>query len=199
MLPKVYAMSNLKTYRATNRAAWREWLAKNHGSERELWVVFPKAHTNQPCMSYEDSVEEALCYGWIDSIIKRIDDDTYARKFTPRTNHENWSRPNKRRVAKVIREGRMTAIGLAKITYPNPEIEPPKAAPKPKAPLELPSFMQRALKANAKAWANFNGMPPSHRKSYILWVTMAKREETREKRLREAIHMITNNKELGLK
>src|SRR5256712_10808633 len=96
-------MKTLKTFRAGDRESWRAWLTKNHASEREVWVVFPKKHTGEKCMSYEDSVEEALCHGWIDSIIKRIDDETYARKFTPRTNNENWSEVNKRRVAKCIR------------------------------------------------------------------------------------------------
>jgi uncharacterized protein YdeI (YjbR/CyaY-like superfamily) len=192
----------MNTYRAKDRAAWRAWLAKNHSTEKEVWVVFPKAHTGERCMSYEDSVEEGLCYGWIDSLIKRIDDDSYARKFTPRTNHENWSDSNKRRIAKLIREGRMTEIGLAKVRYANPDREPAKAKPKanpiPKV-LTVPLFMEQALKTNARAWENFSQMAPSHRRQYILWITMAKREETRDKRLKEAIQMLVKKQQLGLK
>jgi uncharacterized protein YdeI (YjbR/CyaY-like superfamily) len=75
-------MGRHNTYRAKDRESWRAWLAQNHATVKEVWVVFPKKHTGETCMSYEDSVEEALCYGWIDSIIKRIDDETFARKFT---------------------------------------------------------------------------------------------------------------------
>jgi hypothetical protein len=121
-------MKILKTFERRTES-WRAWLAKNHASEREVWVIFPKKHTGEKCMSYEDSVEEALCHGWIDSIIKRIDDQTYARKFTPRTDNLNWSDVNKRRVAKCIREGRMTEIGLAKIAYENVEHPSPKPRP----------------------------------------------------------------------
>ena len=73
------------TFRASDRKSWRAWLAKNHPSQKEVWLVFPKKHTGEKSVSYEESVEEALCYGCIDSIVKRIDDDSYARKFTPRT------------------------------------------------------------------------------------------------------------------
>ena len=188
-------MKPLKTFRAGSRENWRAWLAKNHESEREVWVVFPKKHTGEKCMSYEDSAEEALCHGWIDSIIKRIDDKTYARKFTPRTNTENWSEVNKRRVAKMIREGRMTDIGLAKIGYANPEREPAKSKTRV---LEVPLFMEKALRTKKEAWTNFNALPPSHRRNYILWITDAKREETRDKRLREAIQRLIKNEKLGL-
>jgi len=144
-------------------------------------------------MSYEDSVEEALCHGWIDSIIQRVDENSYARKFTPRTDHRNWSELNKRRIAKLIREGRMTEHGLAKIGYENPDQEPRKSEPKP-----LPLFMQQALKANPTAWENFNRRPPSHKKSYILWVLSAKREETRERRMKRVIQILVANKRLEI-
>jgi len=152
-------------------------------------------------MSYDDSVEEALCFGWIDSIIKSIDDKTYARKFTPRTDSENWSELNKRRVAKCIQEGRMTEIGLAKVTYADPgnyEASRPGGKTQ-RQPLSVPAFMSKGLRANEKAWKNFSTMPPSHQRNYILWISSAKLEETRERRLKEAIRMLNNNKQLGLK
>lgn len=190
----------LKTLPATDRTVWRAWLAKNHASEKEVWLIFCKTGTGQVGMSYEDAVEEALCHGWIDSIIQRIDDKSYARKFTPRTNNRMWSELNKRRVAKLIQEGRMTDAGLSKINYPNPERKPPKPGPKPKRKvLSLPSFMRRALQAREKAWANFNRLPPSHQRTYIIWITMAKRGETRQKRLAEAIRLLAENQKLGLR
>jgi uncharacterized protein YdeI (YjbR/CyaY-like superfamily) len=183
------------TYRAQDRESWRAWLAENHTLKKAVWVLFPKKHTRETCMSYEESVEEALCFGWIDSIIKRIDDTTYARKFTPRTDNENWSELNKRRLAKCIREGRMTAAGLAKIgqsTKPAAKRDRPKAVP-------VPPFMTKVLKKHPVASKNFNALAPSHQKRYTFWITMAKREETRDKRLNEAIEMLTQNKKLGLK
>ena len=189
-------MTLQNTFRATDRESWRLWLAENHASQRVVWVVFAKKHTGERCMSYEESVEEALCYGWIDSIIKRIDDATYARKFTPRTDNENWSETNKRRVAKCIREGRMTEVGLAKIRYSN--VERPPRPSKPKV-LPVPSFMTKTLKTDPKAWKNFNALTPSHQRRYALWVNTAKREETRIKRLKEAIQLLAQNKKLGLK
>jgi uncharacterized protein YdeI (YjbR/CyaY-like superfamily) len=195
-------MPPLNTFKATDRDTWRTWLATNHAIEREVWVVFQKKHTGVSCMSYEDSVEEALCFGWIDSIIKRIDENTFARKFTPRTDTTNWSELNKKRVAKCIQEGRMTEIGLAKVSYPDPGIDtertPRATRLLPKTP-SLPGFMAKALRAHDKAWKSFNAMPPSHQRNYILWITMAKRTETRKKRLQEAIQLLSENKRLGLK
>jgi uncharacterized protein YdeI (YjbR/CyaY-like superfamily) len=191
-----------KTFKATDRNTWRTWLTTNQASEREVWVVFQKKHTGVSCMSYEDSVEEALCFGWIDSIIKRLDENTFARKFTPRLDTTNWSELNKQRVAKCIKEGRMTEIGLAKVSYPDPGIykggKPRAAGLLPKT-ASLPGFLAKALQAHDKAWKSFNAMPPSHQRNYILWITMAKRAETREKRLKEAIQLLKQNKRLGLK
>jgi uncharacterized protein YdeI (YjbR/CyaY-like superfamily) len=193
-------MKTSKTFRATSREAWHAWLARHHASEKEVWLVFPKAATGRKSISYEDAVEEALCHGWIDSLIKRIDDKTYARKFTPRTNNLNWSELNKRRIAKLIQEGRMTDVGMAKVSYANPERSPAKSKRTPKRKtLAPPAFMKQALRATGKAWANFNRLAPSHQRAYVGWITFARREETRRKRLSEAIQMLTENKKLGLR
>src|SRR5579863_366528 len=106
----------MKQVRVTTRAQWRRWLAKNHDRETNgAWLVFQKKHTDRPSLDYEEAVEEALCFGWIDSIIRRIDDGTYCRKFTPRKNDSAWSNENKTRVEKVTGEGRMTQFGQAKV------------------------------------------------------------------------------------
>ena len=189
-------MKMRKTFPATDRKTWRAWLAENHGSESEVWLAFQKVRTGQPGMSYDDAVEEALCYGWIDSIIQRIDDDSYARKFTPRTNNLTWSELNKRRIAKLIQENRMTDAGLAKIGYSNPERKRPK--PERKA-LSVPAFMETALQARQKAWENFKRLAPSYQRKYVGWIMAAKREETRQKRLEEAIQLLTENHKPTLK
>jgi uncharacterized protein YdeI (YjbR/CyaY-like superfamily) len=195
-------MPSEKRFPATDREKWRAWLATNYSSETEIWVVFQKKHTGKLGMSYEESVEEALCFGWIDSIVKRLDENTYTRKFTPRINVENWSELNKKRVAKCIQDGRMTEIGLAKISYPDPGVHRAAGFPVRKTtrkPLSVPGFMARGLRRNAKAWQYFNSLPPSHQRAYIQWVTMAKRDETRERRLAESIQLLGQKKRLGPK
>src|SRR5438874_9891192 len=99
----------------TNRDEWRAWLVDHQAAENEVWLVYYKKHTGQPRIPYDHAVEEALCFGWIDSIVKRIDGAKFAQKFTPRRDRTRWSALNKRRLRKLIREGRMTAAGLAKI------------------------------------------------------------------------------------
>src|SRR3954471_13813154 len=105
----------MKTLDVRTRDAWRRWLAKNHAKESEIWLVFHKKHTGVDCVAYEDSVEEALCFGWVDSLIKQLDGDRYARKYTPRKATSVWSESNKARAEKMIRAGLMTDVGLALI------------------------------------------------------------------------------------
>ena len=105
----------MKQLYVTNRGQWREWLSTNHATKDGIWLIFYKKETSRPSIAYEIAVEEALCFGWIDSIIKKIDAARYARKFTPRSDKSYWSQLNKKRAAKMIRRGRMTEVGLAKI------------------------------------------------------------------------------------
>ena len=97
-----------------DRRAWRFWLEKNGPRDKEVWVIFYKKHTGKPSVSYEEAVEEAICFGWIDGILRRVDDERYAQKFTPRAEKTVWSETNARRANKMIREGRMTEAGLTK-------------------------------------------------------------------------------------
>ncbi len=184
-----------------SRSAWRSWLAENHASARELWLVFFKVHTGRPCVAYEDAVEEALCFGWIDSIVKRLDDERYARKFTPRNAGSGWSDSNRRRVAKVVREGRMTPAGMAVVDFavpPRGGAEATGGARVREEPRLAPELLRR-LEANARAWATFRALAPSYRRNYVGWIMSAKREETRLRRLEEAIGLLAEGKKLGLK
>jgi len=122
-------MKITKSFTPASVADWRNWLAQNHDREQEVWLVYLKNSTN---IDYEVSVEEALCFGWIDSIIQKINEERYARKFNPRRMGSKWSETNKRRVVKVIREGRMTEAGMAKVTFNVSEVDASK--PKPKRP-----------------------------------------------------------------
>lgn len=179
--------------------SWREWLAANHNSIREIWLLFPKKHVNKPCVSYDDALDEALCHGWIDSLIKRIDADWYARKFTPRTNNQKWSELNKRRMTRLMKEHRMLPVGLRKFQIQKEAASEEVEAGKPKFPAAVPLFISRELKKNAEAWENFNRLAPSHRRNYLAWIMFAKRDETRQKRLKEAIKLLASNQTLGLK
>lgn len=180
------------TFHAPDRETWRAWLEQHHADEKEVWLIYYKAHTGQPSVPYEDSVEEALCFGWVDSLIQKIDEQRYARKFTPRRLDSAWSETNIRRVAKVIAEGRMTPAGLAKITYPLDE--PPAAAKE----FTIPDWIMVALKASPQALENFSKLPPSHKKRYVAWLSGAKKEETRQKNLRKAIAMLEQNQRLEM-
>ena len=176
-----------KTVYVTSREEWRAWLTKHHQAETEVWLIYYKKHTGRPRISYDEAVEEALCFGWIDSIGKRMDDEKFAQKFTPRRDRANWSALNKRRVQKLIREGRMTEAGLAKIDL---AMLGKEAKAKESKDADIPRFMKQALMANAKAWENFRNLTPSRRRAYVQLILDAKKEETRERRLREAISLL---------
>ena len=176
----------------TSREEWRAWLTKHHQSETEVWLIYYKKHTGQPRISYDHAVEEALCFGWVDSIVKRIDDEKFAQKFTPRRDWTKWSALNKRRLRKLIREGRMTEAGLAKIDLVMLGEE--AQAKQSTGDLDIPRFVKQALKSNAKAWENFRSLTPSRRRAYIHLIMDAKKEETRERRLREAVALLQQSK-----
>ena len=184
---------SLKLLHVTTREDWRTWLAGHHSTETEVWLVFAKQHTGKPRVSYDDAVEEALCYGWIDSIVRKLDDDHYAQKFTPRKDRTRWSAPNLERVRRLLAGGKMTQAGIA-VLHPDPSYQPPER-PGP----EPPPYLEEALKRSPTAWENFRRLAPSHRKLYVAWITDAKKEETRQRRLQEAIRRLEANEKLGLK
>jgi uncharacterized protein YdeI (YjbR/CyaY-like superfamily) len=180
-----------------DRAAWRAWLEENHAREHEVWLVYYKKHTDRPRIPYDDAVEEALCFGWIDSTVRRLDEDSYLQRFTPRKRKSNWCESNVKRARKLIAEGLMTKAGLDAIGEGALDVE---FAPRPKSKdTEVPRFVSDALKKTPKAWENFNALAPSYRREYVNWITQAKRDETRERRLREAARLLSENKKLGMK
>jgi uncharacterized protein YdeI (YjbR/CyaY-like superfamily) len=188
----------MNTLHPTTRPAWRAWLAANHDRETEIWLIYSKRHTNAPRVEYDEAVEEALCFGWIDSIVRTIDADRYAQKFTPRKAKSKWSALNLERFARMVREGKMTAAGLAKA----PPEDAGAAIPKPPAgegEEAVPSYLEEALRENGTAWTNFSQFAPSYRRLYVRWIEDAKREETRRKRLAEAVSLLARNQKLGLK
>lgn len=177
-----------------DRESWRAWLDANGQSTREVWMVFHKKHTGKQCISYEAAVEEALCVGWIDSLIKRLDDDRYARKFTPRTDAGKWSEVNLERFRKLVASGRMTEAGMAKY---DPKVQSSAAAAG--RVLTVPDYFSDALAKDDRAREFFDNLAPSYRKKFIGWVGSAKREETRKKRLEEALGLLREGRKLSNK
>ena len=184
--------AELKTLQVRSRRAWHAWLAKHHTSSPGIWLVRYKEHTGVKSLGYEDMIREALCFGWIDSLVKRLDEDRYAIKVTPRRPTSKWSDINRKRWAELKAAGLLRAAGLAapptNITY----------RPKPVIP-ELPGYIVSALKTNSKAWEFFQKLAPTYRRHFVVWIHIAKRPETREKRLRESIALLAAGKKLGLK
>ncbi|HEY7370494.1 MAG TPA: YdeI/OmpD-associated family protein [Thermoanaerobaculia bacterium] len=171
---------------------WRSWLRKNHATSRGVWLLFHKDHTGVTGIPYEESVQQALCFGWIDSLIKRIDEDRYARLFTPRQPTSKWSARNRRRWARLEEQGLLAAPGLAA----SPK---GKAVAKPPDVPVLPASVAKALKRSPEAWRRFRELSPRRRRDFVVWIFLAKRDETRERRIRESIALLIAGKPLGLK
>ena len=189
----------MKKLDVRTRAAWRRWLAKNHAKEAEIWLVFHKKHTGIDCVPYEDSVEEALCFGWVDSLIKQLDANRYARKYTPRKATSLWSESNKVRAEKMIREGLMTEVGHALIEAAKTSGEWKQKRQRPTfAANEMPIERRAALNTNAKAAKNFAALPPSHQRNYLHWISDAKKAETRQRRAQQALAMLQRGERLTI-
>jgi uncharacterized protein YdeI (YjbR/CyaY-like superfamily) len=177
---------------AGSRRQWRAWLKKNHASSEGIWLVRYKGERAAKSMPYEDMVREALCFGWIDSLVRRLDDERYAIKVTPRKPTSKWSEINRKRWAELKAAGLLTEAGLA--TCPSDKAyEPRPAIP------ELPPYIAKAFKATPPAWRFFEQLAPTYRRHFVAWIHTAKRPETREKRIREAVKLLAAGKKLGLK
>ena len=167
-------------------ADFRKWLAAHHETASELWVGFYKKESGRPGITWPQSVDEALCVGWIDGIRKRLDDESYVIRFTPRKAQSTWSAVNIARVAELTREGRMKAAGLAAFERRSDEKSAIYAYEQRKT-ATLDEAAERRFRANAKAWEFFQSQAPWYRRTAIYKVMSAKREETRQKRLAELI------------
>ena len=188
-----------QTLYVTNRDDWRTWLQANHAVKSEVWLIYFKKHTGQPSIPYDVAVEEALCFGWIDSTVRRIDEQKYMQRFTPRKDKSNWSELNKTRARKLIAERRMTEAGLAKINAGVIEEQSSKKKVATQKEIKVPQYFKEAIKRNKAAWENFKRLAPSYRRQYVGWVAIAKREETRKRRLEEVTELLSKNKKLGIK
>lgn len=184
--------ARLLTLDVQTRSAWRRWLEKHHASSPGVWLLRHRLHTGIKSMSYEDLVREALCFGWIDSLIKRLDEHRYVVKVTPRRPTSQWSDPNRKRWKELQAAGLLAAPGLAAAPTGKPE------ATRPRIP-ELPAYIVTAFKANAKAWKYFQTLSARNRRDFVAWIHTAKRPETRARRIRESLELLSAGKKVGLK
>ena len=159
---------------------FRSWLEKNHTTAKELLVGYYKVHTGKPSLTWSQSVDVALCYGWIDGIRPWGDEDRYAIRFTPRKPRSRWSAVNVKKVAELTKAGLMRPAGIAAFEQRNPADSGYSIKDRSNV---FPIAYEKRFKANKKAWKYFTGQAPSRQRSAIFWVTSAKREETRENRL----------------
>ncbi len=171
---------------AADRAAWREWLQANYTTADEIWLVYPRKHSGKPRIPYNDAVEEALCFGWIDSITKSIDEDNYSQRFTPRKPRSHYSQTNIERLRRLVPQGKVM-----------PEVQAALGNILDK-PFVCPPDIEAALRTDEQAWANFNGFSDAYQRIRIAYIDSArKRPEEFEKRLKNLISKTTQNKQFG--
>lgn len=181
----------LQQYYAKDRTTWRDWLEKNHAISPGVWLVYYKKQTGKPSVSDDEAIEEALCFGWVDSRPNVLDEERFMKLFSPRKPQSPWSKLNKQRVEKLLAEGLMAPAGLAKI----------EAAKRDGSwdsydaveSLTIPIDLQQALAANTTAQNNFAAFPPSSKKNILWWIASAKQPETRRKRVEETVALAAQN------
>jgi len=184
-------LDNLEKFYPRNRDEWHEWLKENHETSPGIWVIFYKKNSGKPVVSYDDAVEEALSFGWIDSKANSLDDERYLQVFTPRKPGSNWSKLNKDRVLKLTKQGRMQPAGLKKV----------EAAKKDGSwtflnnidALIMPEDFKLEIEINVVAAKNYQAFSDSIKKQILYWIATAKREDTRKRRIRKIIKSAENN------
>ena len=175
-------------------AKFRAWLEKHHRTADELLVGFYKKGSGRPSMTVPESVEEALCFGWIDGVCRTIDAESYSIRFTPRRKGSVWSALNTRRATELLRAGRMRAAGRAAFEARNPETTASQTVAR--ATARLDTALERRFKSNRRAWTFFQTQPPGYRKMAAWWVMSAKREETRLRRLAALVEVSAEGRRL---
>jgi uncharacterized protein YdeI (YjbR/CyaY-like superfamily) len=164
---------------------FRKWLDANHDKEKELWVGYWKKSTGKPSLTWQESVDQALCYGWIDGVRKSVDEDSYTNRFTPRTARSAWSAVNLKRAKELIKEGLMQPAGLK--AFEARRENRSGIYSYEQRPQDLPEPYAGTLKKNKAAWEFFQSQPPGYRKVITWWIISARKEETRLKRLEQLI------------
>lgn len=190
-----------KSFYPKTRSQWRKWLAKNHKSSPGIWMIYYKTQTGKRAFSMAVAVEEALCFGWIDSVARKLDDERTLQKFTPRKPKSIWSKLNKARVEKLIINHQMTDAGLAAMekAKKNGSWDTLNESDYHADTNSLPPDLEKALNRNKAALENFNAFPASYRRRFLFWIDSAKQSETRKQRVKQTFLMAKANKKPGIK
>jgi uncharacterized protein YdeI (YjbR/CyaY-like superfamily) len=178
-----------------NRKEWRSWLGKNHKKAKEVWLLYYKKHTKKPRIPYDDAVEEAICFGWIDGKVRSIDEESFMQRYCPRRKNSIWSLLNKKRAKKMIKEKKMMKDGLEKIEEAKKNGKW-QVAYTSKKQTRMPLKLKKALMKNKKAWKNFEKFSISTKNTYIWWIISPKREETKERRIKQVVKRSAENKKI---
>jgi uncharacterized protein YdeI (YjbR/CyaY-like superfamily) len=181
-----------KTLYFVNRNDWRSWLAKNYNKEKEIWLIYYRKSSGKPRISYNDAVEEALCYGWIDSTLKGIDEEKFAQRFSPRRPKSKLSEMNKERIRRLIQKKKMTPTGLSIVKHL-------MDTPSKNLKLIIKKDILKYLKQDKKTWKNFQKFPEAYKRVRIGWIESARiHSETFNTRLRYFLKMTAMNKKYGM-
>ncbi len=176
---------------------WRRWLHENHREENEAWVIIQKVRSPNEGLKYEEAVDEATCFGWIDGKMRRLNDHEFTQRFSPRRPRSIWSRINRNRAERLIEEDRMTEAGLRAVEEAKSNGRWEKAYSS-REPPETPGDPLEALKDSPEAPRSIMGFPNSARFMYIHWINDAKRAETRARRIKRVVERATQNKRPGI-
>lgn len=179
--------NDVQTFHAKSRKEWRKWLEKNHSTEKSVWLIIYKKESEIPSVYYSEAVEEALCFGWIDSKPNKRNEDSYYQFFAKRNPKSNWSKVNKAKIAKLIEKGLMQSAGLEMIEIAKEngtwtaldEVEN----------LIIPDDLQELFSDNKTAFENWERFPPSSKRGILEWILNAKKPETRQKRIEETVSL----------
>ena len=182
------------------RQAWRSWLDGHHDKSKGIWLAYNKKGSGKTSVAYEEALQEALCFGWIDSMVRRIDEERYAQKYTPRNLKSIWSAANKARVEKLIAEGRMSPPGMTKVesARKNGSWETLDRIDPIIRTIDVPADLRAALDAEPRARDIFDGRPPSEKKLWSYWVVSAKKAETRTRRIGETVKRVLAGRRPGM-
>jgi uncharacterized protein YdeI (YjbR/CyaY-like superfamily) len=179
-----------------NENEWHEWLSYNHNKEKEIWLVIQKKKSTIKGIKYNQAVEEAVCFGWIDGRMKRLDDEQFIQRFSPRRKKSNWSLSNKKRAQRMIDEGRMTKAGYAAIEEAKKKGKWDQSYPLKET--RTPEDLIDELKKTPQAYKNFNDFPRYAKYMYIRWIDDAKRNETRKRRIMKVVERSKKNLKPGI-
>ena len=198
---QVMPSEEYKKIHPKTRKAWRKWLENHYATSPGVWLIYYKRSTGKSRVEYNDAVEEALCFGWIDSTMRPLDEHRFMQRFTPRKPKSGWSGINKKRIEKLTGLGLMTPAGLNKIEEAkiNGTWESLDKVYAPADELQIPPELEKAFLRNKKAKENFKNFPLFARRQFLAWIETAKRSETKKIRIKQTVLMAKANKKPGIK